>query len=208
MATNGVGVPITVVAASFGPVFDCGLAVVLGTETDLFVVADQLDLGELERVIARHAPLVALLAEKNTTGPLVFNRLRGMRPGLGLVVLVHDLSERRARQLVAFGANACLSLEASAGELVAAIRLAAQGMGMWMPAARRDVAARADAATLTPRECEVLGLLQAGASNGEIARTLQIGTETVKTHAKRIFVKLGVKRRRELIAVEFLNRGP
>ena len=51
---------------------------------------------------------------------------------------------------------------------------------------------------LTPREAEVLELLQDGATNGQIAQRLSIGIETVRTHARNIYRKLGVSSRREL----------
>jgi DNA-binding CsgD family transcriptional regulator len=51
---------------------------------------------------------------------------------------------------------------------------------------------------LTPREAEVLDLLQDGATNAEIAHELSIGIETVRTHARHIYRKLGIGSRREL----------
>jgi DNA-binding CsgD family transcriptional regulator len=51
---------------------------------------------------------------------------------------------------------------------------------------------------LTPREAEVLALLQDGARNAEIAHELSIGIETVRTHARHIYRKLGIGSRREL----------
>ena len=53
---------------------------------------------------------------------------------------------------------------------------------------------------LTPREAEVMELLQSGRSNAEIAQELGVGIETVRSHARRIYRKLGVKTRRELLA--------
>jgi DNA-binding CsgD family transcriptional regulator len=48
---------------------------------------------------------------------------------------------------------------------------------------------------LTPRECEILNLLASGQSNKELARTLNISPNTVKTHLASLFVKLDVDRR-------------
>ncbi|MGD2133036.1 MAG: response regulator transcription factor [Maricaulaceae bacterium] len=48
---------------------------------------------------------------------------------------------------------------------------------------------------LTPREISVLELIAAGQSNKEIARTLGVSPNTVKTHAANLYEKLGVTRR-------------
>ena len=48
---------------------------------------------------------------------------------------------------------------------------------------------------LTPRELEILEALAAGLSNKEIADQLFVSENTVKTHAARVFAKLGAKRR-------------
>ena len=53
---------------------------------------------------------------------------------------------------------------------------------------------------LTPREADVLDLLQRGRSNAEIAANLHVSVETVRTHARHIYRKLGVRTRRELRA--------
>jgi LuxR family maltose regulon positive regulatory protein len=53
--------------------------------------------------------------------------------------------------------------------------------------------------TLTPRECDVLATISQGFSNKHIARTLEISPETVKTHVKRIFLKLAVNTRSEAV---------
>jgi DNA-binding CsgD family transcriptional regulator len=54
---------------------------------------------------------------------------------------------------------------------------------------------------LTPREADVLELLQQGRSNAEIAVALHVGVETVRTHARNIYRKLGVRTRRDLASL-------
>lgn len=54
--------------------------------------------------------------------------------------------------------------------------------------------------TLTPKEHEVLALVANGQSNKEIARTLKVAPETIKTHLKNIFYKLSVDRRIRAVA--------
>jgi DNA-binding CsgD family transcriptional regulator len=58
----------------------------------------------------------------------------------------------------------------------------------------RNVAAIA-ALGLTPRECEILDLLASGQSNKELARTLGVSPNTIKTHLANLFAKLQVDRR-------------
>ena len=53
---------------------------------------------------------------------------------------------------------------------------------------------------LSTRECNVLALIAKGQSNKRIAQTLQITPETVKSHLKRVFVKLESKTRAEAVA--------
>ena len=82
------------------------------------------------------------------------------------------------------------------------------GLGLW--AGHRLTGRRAspgfernDAAIrslgLTPRECEILGLLAAGQSTKEIARHLEISPNTAKTHIASVFQKLEVQRRTQAI---------
>jgi DNA-binding CsgD family transcriptional regulator len=52
---------------------------------------------------------------------------------------------------------------------------------------------------LSPRECEILALLASGQSNKELARTLAISPNTVKTHIARVYEKLEVERRVQAI---------
>ena len=59
---------------------------------------------------------------------------------------------------------------------------------------------------LTPRELDVLRQLALGRSNREIAATLDIGDETVKTHVARVLSKLQVENRAQAI-VQALKRG-
>lgn len=57
---------------------------------------------------------------------------------------------------------------------------------------------------LTPREREIAVLLQEGVSNKQLARHLDLGLPTVKTHLINLFRKVGVKNRTELVGALFL----
>lgn len=78
------------------------------------------------------------------------------------------------------------------------------GLGLWVghrltakkstAPFERNVAAIASLG-LTPRECEILDLLASGQTNQELARTLGVSPNTVKTHLASLFAKLEVDRR-------------
>ena len=71
--------------------------------------------------------------------------------------------------------------------------------------ARRDadyaggLSVQSDGCVLTPRERDVLAMISQGFCNKRIARTLEISPETVKSHIKRIFLKLAVSTRTEAV---------
>ena len=58
---------------------------------------------------------------------------------------------------------------------------------------------------LTQRESEVLALMVAGLSNRAIAGRLTVSEETVKTHARGIYRKLGVTNRRDAVVTARLR---
>ena len=72
----------------------------------------------------------------------------------------------------------------------------------WLALRASGNVGRAKCLPATPREGEVLEQLQVGATNAEIAERLAIGVETVRTHARKIYRKLGIASRRELARLE------
>ena len=59
---------------------------------------------------------------------------------------------------------------------------------------------------ITPRELEILGLIAEGLSNKEIGARLFVSENTVKTHASRLFEKLGARRRTEAVQLGKASR--
>jgi ATP/maltotriose-dependent transcriptional regulator MalT len=68
------------------------------------------------------------------------------------------------------------------------------------PLPTSELQALSTAASISAREQEVLQLMSAGCSNGEIAKELSISESTVKTHLGNIYYKLGVNRRVQAIS--------
>ena len=59
--------------------------------------------------------------------------------------------------------------------------------------------AKRESLGITPRELEILGLIAEGLSNREIAERVHVSENTVKTHSRRVFDKLGARRRTQAV---------
>jgi NarL family two-component system response regulator LiaR len=129
-------------------------------------------------------------------------QLHQAHPDARLVVLANRPTAAECNQMLSFGATACLSKETEARDVINSIHLASRGMHVLPRSAASaggvDSLGLQGSDLLTPREADVLELLQDGATNAQIAHKLSIGIETVRTHARNIYRKLGISSRREL----------
>jgi len=191
--------PATVALARFEDLIARGLTALIDDDPNLEVIADDLDGDRLAAALERRRPDVALLNYGSLRTPFEVHTLHAAFPATRLVVLASRPTPAEANQMLTFGATACLSKETQARDVLSAIHLASRGLQV-LPRAK---AAAQSVGTggpepLTSREADVLALLQEGRSNAEIALALQVGVETVRTHARNIYRKLGVRTRREL----------
>jgi DNA-binding NarL/FixJ family response regulator len=120
-----------------------------------------------------------------------------------IMVTVAEDAEGVARA-VASGARGYLVKDATREEM-AAIVVHALSDAVWrrpVPAPRSVEGASA-APALTEREMQVLTGMSRGRSNSEIGKELFLSEDTVKTHARRLFRKLGAADRAQAVAVGF-----
>ena len=105
-------------------------------------------------------------------------------------------------RLLASGAS-CLAKDVSTADILVAVHIAADGRRVFADVDGQLVerGCPAMALSLTPREAEVLEYLSMGQSHAEVAYALQLGVETIRTHAAHIRAKLGVRSKRELIGL-------
>jgi DNA-binding NarL/FixJ family response regulator len=189
---------VRVVVARFEDLFDRGLQALLAEDDHVELCARGVPHERLQAAIAEHNPQVALLNYGSLRTPLEVRELVAAHPGTHLVLLANRPSPAECNQMLAFGATACLSKETQARDVLSAIHLASRGLQVLRRMAGDAVPPPSGPELLTPREAVVLELLQGGRSNGEIAAELHVGVETVRTHARNIYRKLGVRSRREL----------
>ena len=128
-----------------------------------------------------------------------------------IVLTTFEIDDYVFRSLRA-GASGFLLKRARAEDLTDAVRSVASGNALPAPVLTRRLIERYAVAsnargravdTLTDREREVLVLIAGGRSNQEIASDLAISLDTVKSHAKHIFTKLGVRDRSQAVIAAY-----
>jgi DNA-binding NarL/FixJ family response regulator len=137
----------------------------------------------------------------------------GYRPRV-LMLTTFDLDDYVYESLRA-GASGFLLKDATADDLVAAVRIIAAGEALLAPTVtrrlieefvrlpRRDRPHPDQLNSLTPREVEVVKLIARGLSNGEIAEQLVVAEQTVKTHVGRILSKLNLRDRAQVVVTAY-----
>jgi DNA-binding NarL/FixJ family response regulator len=199
--------PVRLVTAKFEDLVAVGLRQLIGEDPYLQLVAADVPVDGLDQAIEEHQPSVVVLNFGSLKSPAQVFQLHEAHPQARILVLANRPTSAECNQMLSFGATACLSKEVEARDVINAIHLASRGMHV-LP---RSAAAGgpnggglgvAGSEILTPREADVLELLQEGATNAQIAHELSIGIETVRTHARNIYRKLGISSRRELARLE------
>ena len=167
------------------------------------------------REIPREKPDVVLMDINlpDLSGIECVRRLKAEYPDLQIMMLTMYEDSEQVFQALAAGASGYLVKRTPPGQLIEALKEVHQGGSpMSMQIARMVVdsfhhmgPARDETANLTPREEEILSHLAKGLRYKEIADTLFISVETVRSHLRRIYEKLHVRSRTEAV-VKYLRK--
>jgi DNA-binding NarL/FixJ family response regulator len=190
---------VTVAVGQFEDIVIRGLRALIDEDDSLQLVASGLPRDQLAGALDAYRPDVAVINFGSLRHAGELRELHAEFPETRLLVLGNRPTGAEVQQMLAFGATACLSKNTQERDLLHAIHLASRGLHV-LPPSDAEPHPQSGPELLTPREADVLELLRAGRSNGEIAAALHISIETVRTHARRIYRKLGVRTRRELAA--------
>jgi DNA-binding NarL/FixJ family response regulator len=203
---------IRVLIADDHPVFRRGLAGVLAEEADITVVGEACDGDEAVDVARAARPDVVLmdLSMGGRNGVEATRRLAEEVPEAAVLVLTMLDGDQWVHAALRAGAHGYL-VKGSAGEsIVGAVRAVAGGDAvLGRTVARRVLGVLADRPgrrtgpfpALTEREVEILDLVAAGLSNGQIARRLTLSDKTVRNHVSNVLTKLGVPDRSRAIVM-------
>lgn len=137
-----------------------------------------------------------------TSGIEATRRLMALHPGAVVIVFGSPDDTASIAAAIACGARGFLRWDATRPEIVAALADALSDSRL--PSYRMD--GSDGYILLTERELQVLRGMSQGQSNAEIGRELFLSEDTVKTHARRLFRKLGARDRAQAVAVGF-RRG-
>lgn len=183
----------------------------LDAQGDMEVVGEAGDAATGVPAIGRSAPDVALVDLKmpGQSGLGAIREILAATPRTGIVVFTMYNNPAYVYEAMNAGASGYILKSATKDELVRAIRAVNQGSGFLQaevtkPLLRRlaaDAKVESDRTNLTLREIEIVELLAEGRGNRDIARSLSISEETIKTHLRRIYEKLGASDRAQAVAI-------
>ncbi|WP_022886440.1 response regulator [Glaciibacter superstes] len=213
---------ITVLVVDDQAMVRAGFAALLDAQPDVKVVGQAENGQQAVELVRSTHPDVVLMDVRMP----VLNGLEATRAILGsgesarlprvIMLTTFDIDDYVYEALRA-GASGFLLKDALPADLVAAVRVVAAGEALLAPTvtrrlieqfARTTPPSRSRARSpqlsgLTDREREVLVLVATGLSNAEIAGTLFLAEQTVKSHVSRIFTKLDLRDRAQAVVVAY-----
>ncbi|HXY99270.1 MAG TPA: response regulator transcription factor [Stellaceae bacterium] len=211
---NGAGIqlPFSVLIVSEIRFLREGLAEALGRDPILAISGLAADLGDALASIGALKPAIVLLDAGISDGTSAVRRIKAMAPEVRVIVLAVAETEENVIAWAEAGVAGYIPRTAALGDFVRLLVNIVRGeqicSGRVASGLIRRVASATGAArgwrdryfmpTLTGREREIVQLISAGLSNKQIARRLNIGLSTTKSHVHNLLGKLNLRRRSQV----------
>jgi DNA-binding NarL/FixJ family response regulator len=185
-----------------------GIARLVGTQTDMELVAEASDGAEAVEQFRKHHPDITLmdLQMPKMSGIDAISAIRAESPEARIIVLTTYAGDVQVMRALKAGAQGYLLKGLLRKELLETIRAVHGGQKRLSAEIAATVAQHALDSTLTPREISVLKLIAGGNANKEIAAQLHLTEESVKGYVKNILLKLAANDRTHAVTIG-LKRG-
>jgi len=199
---------INILSVEDHPVFREGLSTIIGSQSDMLLVAQASNAVEAIAEFRRHQPDITLMDLRlpGTNGTDALIAIRGEYPQARIIMLTTSDSDGEIQRALRAGASAYIVKSMPKDQLLAVIRSVHSGKRHVPPEVAARLAEHLDEEDLTGRELEVLRLIQDGYRNKQIADQLAIAETTVNFHIKNLVAKLGANDRTHAVTIA-LRRG-
>jgi DNA-binding NarL/FixJ family response regulator len=191
------------------PVTIAGLESLLRDSPDLLLAGTATNLFNGVELVRTHAPSIVLI-DKAFGLPAVLEWLSSLRAsGTSAIVWGVAINEAEALRLMQAGAHGVIRKTADPESVMACLTTVAGG-STWMEQSlfgESERPVRSARSALTPREQQVVELVEQGLKNKEIGQSMGIRPGTVKIHLKHIFEKTGIRGRYGLALSGLREKG-
>jgi DNA-binding NarL/FixJ family response regulator len=200
--------PITVLCVDDHPLVRKGIALILGNEPDMQLVAEAGNGREAVEAFRRHHPDVTLmdLRMPELDGIGAIKEIRAEFPEARIIALTSFDGDQEIYRALEAGVRGYLLKEMVHTEVLNAIRVVHAGSRLMSQEVSERLHEYFDRGTLTPREIEVLQLVAQGYANKEIAARMGKAGGTIKIHVQNILHKLNATDRTHAVTIA-LQRG-
>jgi DNA-binding NarL/FixJ family response regulator len=202
------GQSIRILIADDHPVLRDGVAALIESQSDMALVGEASDGAEAVQRYTALRPDVTLmdLQMPGMGGVDAIRAIREQSPRARILVLTTYDGDAKAAEALRAGAAGFLLKTTLRRELLDTIRAIHAGRRHVPAAIAQEIALHAGDEALSAREQSVLALVAEGLANKEIAWKLGLAEDTIKTHLKNVFAKLGVADR-TLAVTTAMRRG-
>jgi DNA-binding NarL/FixJ family response regulator len=199
---------IRILSVEDHPVFREGLKMIIGSQTDMQLVAQAANAAEALAEFRNHRPDITLMDLRlpGTNGTDALITIRGEFPKARVIMLTTSDSDGEIQRAMRAGAAAYALKSMPKDELLDVIRSVHAGRRYVPPDVAARLAEHLGEEDLTVRELDVLRLIRDGHRNKQIADQLRIAETTVNFHVKNLVAKLRANDRTHAVTIA-VRRG-